>query len=282
MRKADHLQALTVSNLSTGYGGAKVIAGFSLPPLHPGELVALVGPNAVGKSTLLRAIACLIPSSGTLDHGGTDLRGLSMAERAMRIGFMPQGFPTGTSLTVVESLVAAMRSSARGGERENQVIDEAFSILDRLGIPRLAMRPFDRLSGGQRQIASLALAICRRPPILLLDEPTSALDLARQFQIMSLVREIIREGRIGIVVLHDLALTAQWADQIAVLHDGGLYGFDTPERIVTPATLRDVYRIKARVERCSQRRLQIMTDGLAGTGSHISIPDTNKQTRPVS
>lgn len=273
---AGQFQTLTISDLSAGYGDTKVISGLSLPPLPPGELIALVGPNAVGKSTLLRAIACLIPSSGSLLQGGTDLRGLSMTARATRIGFMPQGFPAGTSLTVAESLVAAMRSSALGGERESLVIDEAFAVLDRLGIPHLAMRPFEKLSGGQRQIASLALAVCRRPPILLLDEPTSALDLARQFQIMSLVRDIVREGRVGIVVLHDLALASQWADRVAVLHEGGLYSFDVPGNAITPTMLQKVYGIAARVERCSLGRLQIMTDGLAGQNA-IPRPFTEKE-----
>lgn len=270
---AGQLDTLTISGVSAGYGGAKVINGLSLPPLPHGELVALVGPNAAGKSTLLRAIACLLPSSGALLHGGTDLRRLSMSQRAERIGFMPQGFPVGTTLTVAESLVAAIRSSVFGDGRERPAVEEAFAIIDRLGISHLAIRPFDQLSGGQRQIASLALAICRKPPILLLDEPTNALDLARQFQIMSLVRDIVREGCIGIVVLHDLALAAQWADRIAVLHDSKLHGFDIPERAITPTMLREVYGIAARVERCSRGRLQIMTDGLAGlaTDSHLLI-----------
>lgn len=255
--------ALRIEDLEAGYGHAKVIEGLSLPPLVPGEMVALVGPNAAGKSTLLRSIACLIPSRGTLLHGSTDLRRLSMPQRAALVGFMPQGGLAGSSLTVLESLVAAQRTIPHKALSATDRIDEAFEVLDRLGILHLAMRPVERLSGGQQQVASLAFCIAHKPSILLLDEPTSALDLARQFQIMRLIREIVREGRIGLVVLHDLALAAQWADRIAVFHHGAVYTVDRPDEAITPEMLKEIYGIEARIERCSQGRLQIMTDGIS-------------------
>lgn len=261
--RVERADTLRVDDLTAGYGRVTVIERLSLPPLVAGELVALVGPNAAGKSTLLRSIACLVPSSGTLLHGAADLRRLSGPERAARIGFMPQGGLSGSSLTVLESLTAAMRSIASSAKTRPDAVDRAFAVLERLGIQHLAMRPLDRLSGGQQQIASLAFALAHEPPILLLDEPTSALDLARQFQIMSLIREIVHEGRIGVVVLHDLALAAQWADRIAMLGDGEVQAVDRPDGVITPAMLGDIYRIEARVERCSRGRLQIMTDGLA-------------------
>src|SRR5690606_6480137 len=112
---------------------------------------------------------------------------------------------------------------------------------------------------------SLAQAIVRSPRLLLLDEPTSALDLRHQVAVMSLVRELAREdnGRVVIVVLHDLNLAAHWADRVVVLQQGVVRATGIPEDAITPAILGDVYGVAARVERCSRGQLQIMVDGMA-------------------
>lgn len=123
----------------------------------------------------------------------------------------------------------------------------ALAALDRLGGAGLALEPIGRLSGGQRQIAGLAPAVAADPPLLLLDEPSSALDLAHQFRLMRLLQDIAREGRRVVVVLHDLTLAAQWADEIAVLHDGRLVAQGPPGAVVTAGLLRDVWRVRASV-----------------------------------
>src|SRR5690606_21060257 len=118
-----------------------------------------------------------------------------------------------------------------------------------------------RLSGGQRQLASLAQTIVRDPVVLLLDEPTSALDLARSHRMMAEMRALAREGHVVLAVLHDLALAARWADRLLVLDGGRLHSGGPPEEVLTEAMLAEVYGVEARVERCSRGRLMVLVDG---------------------
>lgn len=251
-------QGLKIDAAAIRYGQKRVLDGFSLPLLRPGEVTVLAGPNAAGKSTLLKGIARIAPVEGSFSLDGADLGRLSHAERAARVGFMPQTLPSGSSLSVLESIVAALRAS--GSHHGPRPEERALAMLSRLGIEGLAMDTLDRLSGGQRQMVSLAQAVIRDPRLLLLDEPTSALDIARQVRLLGEVRRIASEGRVVLAVLHDLSLAARWADRIAVLHKGQLYAVGTPDEVVTPAMLAEVYGVEARVERCSQGQINVLID----------------------
>lgn len=246
-----------IDHLSCGYGRRDVIRDVTLPRLRPGSVTALIGPNAAGKSTMLRGLAGLLPVRGRLSIGGIDLTRLPAPRRAELVGFMPQNLIGHIGLSVLECVMVAMsRDSATA-----LVADEAaLAVLRRIGIADLANRPVGHLSGGQRQAVGLAVVISRNPHLLLLDEPTSALDLARRHMIMRQIRDLAREGHTIIVVLHDLAFAAQWADNIAVLAKGGLHAFGSPTEVITPDMLRDVYHVAARVEHCSAGRIQVMTD----------------------
>ena len=254
-------EALHIRDLSVRYGRRPVLTGLSLPPLRPGELTVLLGPNGAGKSTLLRAMAGLQSHEGEISLGEASLARLPRGARAGLVGFMPQLTPGVATLTVLEGVVASLRA-AGGGTSQGEPAAVAVAVLARLGIGHLAMETFDRLSGGQRQLAGLAQAIVRDPRILLLDEPTSALDLARTFHLMSEVRALAAQGRIVVAVLHDMHLAAQWADRILVIHRGALLSSGPPAEVLTPAMLANVYGVNARVEHCSQGRLQVLVDGL--------------------
>ncbi|TKW65013.1 MAG: ABC transporter ATP-binding protein [Paracoccus denitrificans] len=254
-------KALCVTELSAGYRGKPVLDRLNLQPLQPGTITALVGPNAAGKSTLLRSLAGLHPATGRIDLGELDLNRLSLAERACHVGFMPQSLPQRTELSVLEAVVGALQSAPIGTGRLADNRRRAVEVLDWLNILDLAMDGIGRLSGGQRQLASLAQAIVRKPRVLLLDEPTSALDLRHQFDVMSIVREIANSGCIVIVVLHDLTLAASWVDHLVVLDGGQIAAEGAPEIALTPEILSAVYKVQARVERCSRGRLQISVDG---------------------
>lgn len=257
------MSRLYVKQLSVGYKGRKVLQGVDLPPIEPGQLVALVGPNGAGKSTLLRSLAGVLSASGEIRLGELDLLKCSRRERAGVLGFMPQTLPNGIELSVLETLLGALRggdaSGLSGGAQAHQT--KAFAVLEQLGILHLALKPLDALSGGQKQMVSLAQAVIREPHLLLLDEPTSALDLRYQNDVMCTVRQLADQGRIVVVVLHDLGLAARWADRIMVLEQGRLHSAGTPEQTLTSAMLETVYRVQARIERCSQGRVQIHVDG---------------------
>ena len=250
---------LSVRGVTIRYGRKVVIDNLSLPDLPAGEVTVLAGPNAAGKSTLLRAVAQLGAYHGAITLDGQDLAHLPGRQRAQMVGFMPQTLPAGSSLIVLESILAALR--ANGVMAAPEADAAAMAVLDRLGIGDLALRPLNQLSGGQRQMVSLAQAIVRNPRLLLLDEPTSALDLARQVRLLAELRRLAGEGRVVVAVLHDLALAARWADRIVVLQDGGLHSDGPPATVLTPAMLAEVYGVAARVERCSRGNLTVMIDG---------------------
>jgi iron complex transport system ATP-binding protein len=253
---------LNIRGLSAGYRGRPVVRDLDLGPIHAGRVTALVGPNAAGKSTLLRAVAGLVRATGSVRLGLDELIGMSIAQRAGKVTFMPQALPQGIALTVLESVIASFKAS-RENDHEGSVVDAshlAVAALDRLGITDLALEVLDRLSGGQRQLVGLAQAIVREPRLLLLDEPTSALDLGHQVTVMKLARDLAAEGRIVIVVMHDLGLAARWSDGIVVLHDGKVEAYDTPARALTSELLAYVYGVAARIERSSLGHVQIAVD----------------------
>ncbi|MGD9507787.1 MAG: ABC transporter ATP-binding protein [Geminicoccaceae bacterium] len=251
---------LLVRDLTVGYGREPIVHGVSLPELAPGTVTALVGPNAAGKSTLLRGLAGLAPARGAIVLGGTDLQRLAPAARARFATYMPQSLPQRVHLSVVETVLAAMHASPLPS---GTAADEAtaLALLERLGIGELAMASLDRLSGGQRQLASLAQSLARRPSLLLLDEPTSALDLRFQLVVADLLRELAAERRMVVVtVLHDLALAVRAADLMVILDRGQVHAVGSPETVVTPAALAEVYGVAARIETCSQGQPLVIAD----------------------
>ncbi len=250
-------EGLLIRHAQVKYGRRVVIADASLPELRPGTLTALIGPNGAGKSTLLRGLAGLEPMAGSISLQGQPLAPMSVAQRARLITYMPQHLPPGLGLSVTESIMAALRVGGGAGD----YLEQAYGALQRIGIEQLADNMLNALSGGQRQLVSLAQLIARQPKVMLLDEPTSALDLSYQLRVMECVREMVREHRlIAVIVMHDISLAARYADHIAVLRQGAVMDFGSAEQVLTPQLFARVYGVKARVERCSQQTLQVLVD----------------------
>lgn len=252
---------LRIEGLSVGYGRRRIIENLTLPVISGGAVTALVGPNAAGKTTLLRGLAGLIPVHGTVRLDDIALTSLTIAGHARHVTYMPQTLPQRVALTVFEATLSALMSSGNLTLSTAEAHERSLAVLARLGIADLAMRGLDELSGGQRQLASLAQSIVREPTVLLLDEPTSALDIHHQLRVMQLVEELARErDLIVLIVLHDIAQAARYAQRIIVLQQGAIAADGTPEQAVTPEMLAKVYQVEARVERCSHGLLQVMVD----------------------
>lgn len=252
--------ALRLENVSVGYGRKPVLDNLDIGPLPPGSLVAVVGSNAVGKSTLLKAIAGLRAASGRILLGDTDLTQLPLTRRVRLVGYLSQALPQPTSLVAYEAVTSAFRAvrgdlSAPEAER---MVEEVFSALD---LRSLALRRLSEMSGGQRQMVGLAQVLVRKPPLLLLDEPTSALDLRWQLNVLQTVRAITREeGAICLMAIHDINLALRFCDRIVVLGGGGLLAEGKPEAVMDAALLRRAYGIEGRVERCSHGFPIVLTD----------------------
>ncbi|MBS7543500.1 ABC transporter ATP-binding protein [Ancylobacter oerskovii] len=250
---------LDIAGLSVGYGTRRIIDKLDLGGISASSVTALVGPNAAGKTTLLRALAGLIPSRGSIRLDGRELAGLDAVSYAREVAYMPQTLPPRVALSVFEATLSALQSSPTAQDVDPK--QKSLDVLQRLGIAGLAMRGLDELSGGQRQLAALAQCLVREPRVLLLDEPTSALDIHHQLTVMKLAGEVARErGIIVIVVLHDIALAARWCDRIVVLSQGHIVTDGAPAQAITPGMLAEVYGVEARVERCSRGFVQVMVD----------------------
>jgi iron complex transport system ATP-binding protein len=239
--------SLQVADLEVGYGRTTVLRGVTLPPVRPGEVVAVVGPNGTGKSTLLKAVAGILPAAGTVRVGGRD-----RSPGDDRVLYIPQEPPPPSSLTVFEAVLLARR---RGGRA---AVERAGAVLADLALADLATRPIARLSGGQRQLVGLAQAVVREPAVMLLDEPTSNLDLRNQLQILGLVRRIAAEQPSAVLLtLHDLTLAARFTDRAVVLHGGAVHSAGDPADVITPEMLREVYRIDATVHRADDGTVSV-------------------------
>lgn len=255
---------LHIQKLSCGYPGKpEVLADASADPLLPGVVYALIGPNAAGKSTLLRSIAGLLPARGTILLGDKNLLEFSFSKKAATVGYMPQYLPQDIDLNSVESLIGALKASPfdQVSVKLPEAKKKAFDLLEQMHILSLALEPLNQLSGGQRQLMSLAQAIIRQPYILLLDEPTSALDLQHQVAVMKQVREYAAQGNIVVMVLHDINLATRWADIILVLSKGKIAAQGKPASILNPALLNKVYNVEAAVEKFSNGVIQISVTG---------------------
>ena len=237
---------LSVHNANVSYGRRQIVHELSLPTLPHGSLTALIGPNGAGKSTLLRAIAGLEKMQGVVRLGDLDLSAMSVAERARRVTYMPQNLPPGLSLSVMESVIAALRVANVDGIplSSEACLREAFEALQRIGIAHLADQLLSTLSGGQRQLVSLAQLIARRPQVMLLDEPTSALDLNYQLKVMDCVRALVREHNlIAVVVLHDINLAARYCNWVILLKNGEVFAAGPPDKVLTKETIEQVYGV---------------------------------------
>src|SRR5690606_6558936 len=211
---------LHIHRISTGYPGRHIIEDLTLEPLQPGQVLSLIGPNAAGKSTLLRALAGLLPAKGSVTLGERELLTLSLAEHAHHITYTPQDLPQQIALTVLETVISALQVLPEPVSPK-EAAARSLAVLERLGITHLAMEGLDHLSGGQRQLAALAQALVWARRVVLLDEPIIALDLHDELRAGKLVQIVAREQHmIVLVVLHDLRLAARWSGRIVVHSQG--------------------------------------------------------------
>ena len=240
---------LGIRDATLGYDGHIVAEQLSVD-FPDGAITAIVGPNACGKSTMLKALARLLtPIAGTPHLDGEPLRSAGRRSLAQRLGLLPQA-PVAPPDITVEDLVAGGRTPHQRWYRQWSIQDESAvsDALDATGTAEFRHRDTDALSGGQRQRAWLAMALTRHTPIMLLDEPTTFLDMAHQVEILDLVRTLNRaEGRTVVMVLHDLTQACRYADHLVVMRAGAVVASGAPRDIVTSALVRNVFGVEAAV-----------------------------------
>jgi iron complex transport system ATP-binding protein len=236
-------------HLRLAYDDTDVVADLSVE-IPPGQITVIVGANACGKSTLLRALARLLkPRGGAVHLDGHDIDRLATKEVARRLGILPQQPIAPEGLTVAD-LVARGRAPHQGWFAHWSSADETAVVaaLEATGTLDLSARPVDDLSGGQRQRAWIAMALAQGTPLMLLDEPTTFLDLAHQVEVLDLLAELnAREGRTVVMVLHDLNQACRYAHHLIAMRDGAIVAHGRPADVVTAELVEVVFGLAVRV-----------------------------------
>ncbi|WP_280453109.1 ABC transporter ATP-binding protein [Nocardia cyriacigeorgica] len=244
-----HPARLRADRLRLGYRGRTISEDLSAD-IPDGSFTVIIGPNACGKSTLLRALARLLaPESGTVLLDGKAISGYPAKEVARRIGLLPQTSTAPDGIRVA-ALVARGRYPHQSLLRQwSQADAEAVATaMAATGVTELSARPVDELSGGQRQRVWIAMVLAQDTPVILLDEPTTYLDIAHQIQLLDLCRTLNREsGRTVVAVLHDLNHAFRYADHLIAMRDGQIRAAGPPGEIVTADLVRSVFDLGCRV-----------------------------------
>ena len=242
--------SIVLSGVSAGYGrNPAVISDIDLT-IREGEITVFIGPNGCGKSTLLKTMARLLkPRGGRIEVDGLDVLSSSPKEVARTLAFLPQEplVPTGISVEQMVGYGRAPHQSLLGfrSAHDVELINQAIATV---GIEHLRDRPVAELSGGQRQSAFFAMVLAQDTPYAILDEPTNHLDITHQIDVLEQIRRLNSDHqKTTLVVLHDLNLAARYADRLVLFKDGAIFADGTPEQVLTPANIAEVFAVDSRI-----------------------------------
>lgn len=232
-------------NLNFAYRSLPVLRDVNIR-IAPG-VTAIIGPNAAGKSTLLKCLARMLTPVGQVCLDGNEVSRLPMGKLMDVVSYLPQNLATQATLTVFETVLLGRLHNLRW-RVDSSDVHAVEELLDEFGLTDVNTRNITELSGGQLQMVSIAQALVREPRILLLDEPTSNLDLQHQFEICSIIADLTAaRGMSTAMALHDLNVAARFADMVLVLKDGAVHCSGAPDEVLTETMIADVYGVAAHV-----------------------------------
>ncbi len=235
-----------VNGVKFSYNSKQVLNGVSFS-VQADDVVSILGPNGVGKTTLIKCIDKVIkPNTGSVSIEGSDLHQMSKKEIAKNVGYVAQ--KSEVSRTTVFDSVLLGRKPHFDWTATEKDIRLAGRVLHLLGLDGLALKYVDEISGGEYQLVQIARVLVQQPKVILLDEPTSSLDLSNQHMIMHLIRNIVKKNHMAaVMIIHDLNLSIRHSDKFVMMKDGLVYAAGGHE-VITPENIKAVYNIDAYVE----------------------------------
>ena len=250
---------MQVKNLSYHYTGSPEVLRDVSFDLEPGKILAILGNNGVGKSTLLKCFNHILkPDSGQVLLNEENLLTQSAREVAKQVAFVSQSVPN-AQMTVHDVVMLGRRPYMKWGftEEDHGIVHDA---MHRLDVEDMRGRFLNQLSGGEKQKVMLARALAQQPKVLLLDEPTSALDIQNQYQVLKMVRDIChKDNMIAVVVIHDLNLALRFCDRFLLLKDGQVYRHGD-RSILDSTALKEVYGVDAKVVEIEGRHMVLVDE----------------------
>lgn len=225
------------------------------------EFICIMGPNGVGKSTLIHCMNKILkPTGGTVLIDGKEISTIKLKELAKNMGYVPNTSEDTFPLTVVDTVMIGLQNDYKFGTPSDD-LRKVYDVLRLMGIEDLALRNFDELSAGQHQKVMLARGLVREPSIVLLDEPTSNLDIRHQIEVTKTLSRLPKNKGITIVMIsHDINITAKYADRIIMIHEGKIFAVGTPSEVLTKENLRIVYGVDADIIERDGRPHVILND----------------------
>ena len=238
---------LRIDDVDFSYSSVPVLKDILLELSGP-KFVSILGPNGVGKSTLIHCInKILSPTSGNVFIDERNVKDIKIKEMAREVGYVPYSSNDVFPMTVVDTVLMGRHPYSGWGTFDND-LDIVYDTLQMLKISHLAMRPFNELSAGQHQKVILARGLVQEPKILLLDEPTSNLDIKHQLDVTILLKELsVKKNILIIMISHDINIAAKYADEIIMMHEGKIFAVGTPEEVITESNLKTVYGVNSKV-----------------------------------
>lgn len=244
---------IDIEDLGVFYGDTCIWKNINLTLSEPG-LVSILGPNGVGKSTLMYTINKILePTEGRVLIDGEDVEEMPFKDIAKKVAYVPQSSGETFAMTVMDTVLMG-RYPHSGYTVTKEDLEIAADCLMKVHMGDYAMSMFNELSAGQHQRVMVARGLAQEPELLMLDEPTSNLDIYHQISTMRLLRDIAhRRGIIVLVICHDLNVASRFSDRMIMFSQGRIYADGTPEEVITPETIHNVYRVNADVTTVQNR-----------------------------
>ncbi len=251
---------LIIDGIEFGYSSTPVLKDVTLDANGP-QLLSIIGPNGVGKSTLIHCVnRILSPNKGTVMIDGDKVNDISLKDLAKKVGYVPYSANDTFPLSVVDTVLMGRHPHATYKSLDKD-LDIVYDTLRLLDIEDLALRSFNELSAGQHQKVMLARGLVQEPEILLLDEPTSNLDIKHQMEVTRILRDLSqKKGILVIMISHDLNIAAKYSDSMIMLAKGSIYAIGTPSEVITKENIKAVYDVESEVIESHGRPHLIMLD----------------------